>query len=124
MKQTATCGLRLCYTRSIVGLIRLRRLRDNALPPNARSPYGQILHEPRDGTEEHLDREGIRFESLAALRKAVARKVRALMSGDMYHGLIDLRCRIDAEDADGVIVYTLPFKHAVDIVPDTSGNDQ
>lgn len=32
--------------------------------------------------------------------------------------LVDFRFRIDAEDADGVIVYTLPFKHAVNIIPD------
>ena len=35
----------------------------------------------------------------------------------------DFRFRIDAEDADGVIVYTLPFKHAVNIIPDTVSSD-
>jgi hypothetical protein len=38
----------------------------------------------------------------------------------MVDGLIDLRFRIDAEDADGVIVYTLPFKYAVSIIPEGS----
>jgi len=32
-----------------------------------------------------------------------------------------LRFRIDAEDVDGLIVHTLPFKHAVNIIPDTVG---
>jgi hypothetical protein len=33
-------------------------------------------------------------------------------------GVIDFRFRIDAEDAGGMIVYTLPFEHAVNIIPD------
>jgi hypothetical protein len=49
--------------------------------------------------------------------------VRDLMCGDMVAGVLDLRFRIDAEDADGVIVYTLPFKHAVNIIPDNVGYD-
>jgi hypothetical protein len=49
--------------------------------------------------------------------------VRDLMCGDMVAGVLDFRFRIDAEDADGAIVYTLPFKHAVNIIPDTVGYD-
>jgi hypothetical protein len=75
----------------------------------------------RDGTEELLEPEGREFASLDALRQAVLETVRDLMSGDMVRGVIDFRFRIDAEDADGVIVYTLPFKHAVNIIPDTVG---
>jgi hypothetical protein len=75
----------------------------------------------RDGTEELLDPEGVEYESLDALRKAVLVTVRDVMCGDMARGLIDFRFRIDAEDSDGVIVYTLPFKHAVNIIPDTVG---
>jgi hypothetical protein len=75
----------------------------------------------RDGTEELLDPEGLECDSLEALRTAVLAAVRDLMSGDVRGGLIDLRFRIDAEDADGVIVYTLPFKHAVSIIPDSVG---
>ena len=78
----------------------------------------------RDGTEELLDPEGVEYVSLDALRKAVLATVRDLMSNDMRDGgVIDFRFRIDAEDADGVIVYTLPFKHAVNIIPDTVGYD-
>jgi hypothetical protein len=72
----------------------------------------------RDGTEELLDPEGVDYPSLEALRKAVLATVRDLMSTDMRHGVIDFRFRIDAEDGDGVIVYTLPFKHAVNIIPE------
>jgi hypothetical protein len=76
----------------------------------------------RDGTEELLDPEGVEYVSLDALRKAVLATVRDLMSNDMkVGGVIDFRFRIDAEDADGVIVYTLPFKHAVNIIPEVAG---
>ena len=74
----------------------------------------------RDSTEELLDPEGIDYESLDALRKAVLATVRDLMCGEMRNGLIDLRFRVDAEDADGAIVYTLSFKHAVSIIPETA----
>ena len=74
----------------------------------------------RDGTEELLDPEGVEYESLDALRKAVLATARDLMMGDVSNGLLDFRFRIDAEDADGVIVYTLPFKHAVNIIPETA----
>ena len=78
----------------------------------------------RDGTEQLLDPDGIEYASLEALRKAVLMTVRGLMSSDMKDGgVIDFRFRIDAEDSDGVIVYTLPFKHAVNIIPDTVGYD-
>jgi hypothetical protein len=77
----------------------------------------------RDGTEELLEPEGREFATLDSLRKAVLETVRDLMSGDMVRGVIDFRFRIDAEDENGVIVYTLPFKHAVNIIPDTIGYD-
>ncbi len=72
----------------------------------------------RDGTEEMLDPEGIEYSSLNALRKAVLISARDLMTGDVRDGVLDFRFRIDAEDENGVIVYTLPFKHALNIIPD------
>ncbi len=77
----------------------------------------------RDGTEELLDPEGVEFETLDALRKAVLVAARDLMCGDMVAGILDFRFRIDAEDEAGAIVYTLAFKHAVNIIPDTVGNN-
>jgi hypothetical protein len=75
----------------------------------------------RDGTEELLDPEGAEYESLDALRKAVLATVRDLLSSDVRGGVIDLRFRIDAEDGDGAIVYSLPFKHALNIIPEKLG---
>ena len=74
----------------------------------------------RDGTEQLLDPEGLEFPTIEALRKAVLVSARDLMTGDVREGVIDLRFRIDAEDEDGVIVYTLPFKHAVSIIPEAA----
>jgi hypothetical protein len=34
--------------------------------------------------------------------------------------VIDVRYRIDAEDEHGGIVYTLPFKHAFNIIPEAA----
>ena len=72
----------------------------------------------RDGTEQMLDPEGIEYADMDELRKRVLIAVRDLISGDVKGGLIDLRFRIDAEDREGVIVYTLGFAEAVRIVPD------
>ena len=72
----------------------------------------------RDGTEQMLDPEGIEYADMDELRKKVLIAVRDLISGDVKGGLIDLRFRIDAEDRQGVIVYTLGFAEAVRIVPD------
>jgi hypothetical protein len=71
----------------------------------------------RDGSEELLDPEGVEYASLEAMRGAVLETARDLMCGDIRLGLIDLRFRIDAEDGDGMLVYSLPFQHAVNIIP-------
>jgi hypothetical protein len=72
----------------------------------------------RDGTEQLLDREGLDYPSIEALRKAVLVAARDLMTGDIREGVLDFRFRIDAEDESGVIIYSLPFKHAVSIIPE------
>jgi hypothetical protein len=74
----------------------------------------------RDGTGELLDPEGVEHPSLESLRNAVLRTVRDLMSSDLKNGVIDFRFRVDAEDADGSIVYSLPFKRAVDIIAEAA----
>ena len=71
----------------------------------------------RDSIDECLDPEGKEFDDMESLRKAVIFTVRDLMAGDIREGIIDFRFRIDAEDESGEIVYSLPFKHALSIVP-------
>jgi hypothetical protein len=74
----------------------------------------------RDGTEQILDPEGLEYPSVEALRKAVLIAARDLMTGDIREGVLDFRFRIDAEDESGVIIYSLPFKHAINIIPDAN----
>ena len=77
----------------------------------------------RDGTEQILDPEGLEYPSVEALRKAVLISARDLMTGDVREGVIDFRFRIDAEDESGAIIYSLPFRHAVNIIPEAACND-
>lgn len=72
----------------------------------------------RDGTEQLLDPEGLEYASVDAVRKAVLIAARDLMTGDIREGVIDFRFRIDVEDEGGEIIYSLPFKHAVNIIPE------
>ena len=72
----------------------------------------------RDGSEELLDPEGIECATLDALRKSVLLAARDLMAGDVHEGVLDFRFRIDAEDSTVTIVYSLAFKHAVNVIPD------
>jgi hypothetical protein len=72
----------------------------------------------RDGTEHLLDPDGIESADLDELKKKVLIAVRGLMSEDIKGGVVDLRFRIDAEDREGIIVYTLAFAEAVKIIPD------
>jgi hypothetical protein len=72
----------------------------------------------RDGSEQLLDPDGIEYQDMDQLKKKVLIAVRELISEDVKGGVIDLRFRIDAEDREGVIVYTLGFAEAVNIIPD------
>jgi hypothetical protein len=72
----------------------------------------------RDSVDTMLDPEGQEFESIEALRDAVLLNVRSLMAADIADGILDLRFRIEAEDENGKVVYRLPFKHAINIIPE------
>ena len=52
------------------------------------------------------------------MHKATLVAARDLMTGDIRTGVIDFRFRIDVEDEAGEIIYTLPFKHAINIIPE------
>jgi hypothetical protein len=72
----------------------------------------------RDGSDELLDPEGQEYADMDALRAAVVRNARDTIAGDVQHGVVDFRFRIDAESEGGQVVYSLPFKHAVNIIPE------
>jgi hypothetical protein len=74
----------------------------------------------RDGLDEMLDPEGLEFADIESLRTAVLFAARDLIAGDIRDGIVDLRSRIDAEDESGTIVYTLHFRHALNIIPEAA----
>jgi hypothetical protein len=77
----------------------------------------------RDSVDELLDPEGQEYADLEAVKKSVLLGARDLLAGDMKNGMLDLRYRIDAENSEGKIVYTLPFKHAFAIIPEAGVPD-
>lgn len=76
----------------------------------------------RNGAEELLDLEGQEFSSIKSLRDAVLFSARDLFSVDVKNGMVDLRCHIDAHDDSGLIVHTLAFKDAVEIISETTSS--
>ena len=70
----------------------------------------------RDGTDETLDPEGRELVDMDELKDTVMREARDVISGDVRKGLVDLRYRIDAEDEEGTLLYSLPFSGAVSIL--------
>lgn len=74
----------------------------------------------RDSVDEIIDPDGREFADLDSLKQAVLVNVRDMMAGDIRSGIIDLRYRIDAEDEGGKVVYSLPFKHAINIIPEAT----
>ena len=76
----------------------------------------------RDSIDELLDPEGTEFADVDALKLAVLVNARDLIAGDLRNGIIDLRYRIDAENEQGDIIYSLPFRHAFSIIPEPAGS--
>ncbi len=74
----------------------------------------------RDGTDDVLDEEGMEFATNDLMRKAAMRCARDILGDDIRRGVIDLRFRIEAEDAVGEIIYSLPFKSTFSIVPEAT----
>jgi hypothetical protein len=75
----------------------------------------------RDGTDEALDEEGHELPDMETLWKTVLEAARDIMGNEIKSGgVMDLRYRIDAENEGGEVLYTLPFRHAVSIIPDSA----
>lgn len=70
----------------------------------------------RDGTDEVLDLEGTKYGSLGAVQAATLDGARDLMREDLRTGRLDLGFRIDAEDDMGIVVHSLSFAHAIEIL--------
>jgi hypothetical protein len=70
----------------------------------------------RDHAEVILDPEGIEMSADAIPGTALA-AARDCMAGDLRRGRLDLRYSIDVHDAQGVVVHSLSFADALEIVP-------
>ena len=66
----------------------------------------------RDGTEKYLDPTALEFPSMEALRTAVLMTACDILKRDAGNGILDSRFRIDAEDDDGAIVYSVELEDA------------
>lgn len=67
-----------------------------------------------------LDPEGVERAGMAKVEKAALEGARDVIAADVRsRGIVDLRYRIEAEDAVGKVVHTLAFADAVTVVPET-----
>lgn len=69
----------------------------------------------RDGEDILLDPDGRILEGAGAIALCALVEARALISEEARSGRIRLNQRIDVEDADGVVVHSLPFSEAIEI---------
>lgn len=69
----------------------------------------------RGNVEELVDCDGVELpvEQVAGFALRCARDV---IAGDVLDGSVDLNYRIDVEDAEGTVVYSLSFTEAVHFV--------
>jgi uncharacterized protein DUF6894 len=72
----------------------------------------------RDGRDRILDREGVEFEGIEAIKDAALQEARAIIAADAREGRIDLRQRIEVEDASGKLIFQLRLADAVSIERD------
>jgi hypothetical protein len=70
----------------------------------------------RDPSDEVLDPDGVRM-SKEAVADAALLAARDCMANDLRSGWLDLKYRIDVQNENGGIVYTMQFADAVEIRP-------
>ncbi|HZW16585.1 MAG TPA: hypothetical protein VFF66_10075 [Brevundimonas sp.] len=69
----------------------------------------------RDGADVLLDPDGRALDGMSAIAECALAEARALISEEARTSRIRLDQRIEVEDADGVVVHSLPFRQAVEI---------
>ncbi len=71
----------------------------------------------RNGADLMLDDEGRDLEGPAEVAAIALLEARSLMSQDVLNGEISLNQRLDVEDEQHNLVYSLSFDNAIAIVP-------
>jgi hypothetical protein len=62
-----------------------------------------------------FDEEGTEVGSLAEARARALRGARSIMSSEVAAGKLCLSCHISVEDAQGTILFNVPFRDALEI---------
>ena len=70
----------------------------------------------RDGSDHLPDLEGRELPGLDEVRQVALTCARDTLSQELKDGRLDLAYRIDVEDAQGMIVHTLPLREAFEVV--------
>lgn len=70
----------------------------------------------RNGDDVLLDPEGQRLDVQSSVELAALLQARGLISQDALDGRIDLAYHLDVEDEAGLVVHSLPFSDAIEIV--------
>ena len=67
----------------------------------------------RGGPVDILAEEGLEYPDEAAARRAALAGVRGMIAADVADGILDLGSRMDVTDADGRLLFSIPFSSAV-----------
>ena len=59
------------------------------------------------------DEDGVELPDVATARQRALESVRDVMAGEVRAGRLCLSCRIDVQDADGQLLFSLPFRDAL-----------
>jgi hypothetical protein len=70
----------------------------------------------RNHTDEMLDPEGMELPLADDVKTEALRAARDLLSHEIKSGMVDLRYRIDVEEADGGAVHSLSLKDAFELI--------
>ena len=71
----------------------------------------------RDRLNQLIDPDGVELPDLPTAVERAKLAVRDMLSHDMKIGIVDVGHRLDVENAQGAILYTLAFREAFKIVP-------
>jgi hypothetical protein len=69
----------------------------------------------RNTHDRIIDDAGRELKSLEDVRRDAIQEARGIIAADARKGRIDLRQRIEVEDASGKIILSMPFREAVTI---------
>lgn len=67
----------------------------------------------RGGAADVPDEEGLELPTEAAARQRALEGARSIIAAEVLEGRLSLAERIDVEDGDGILIFSLPFAEAV-----------